>query len=527
MPEPGVQRQVEPEEEETLQPKPLVSQITPLVQVQRQEEPEEEEEPIQAKPLSDQITPLVQRQVEPEEEEEEEPIQAKYITNSITQLVQREVEPEEEEELERIQTKPLVNKPAPVTTGLQSQIQSLKGGGQPLPGSERAFFEPRFGADFSNVRIHNDSRAAKVAQSINARAFTLGRDVVFGAGQYSPGTTNDKRLLAHELVHIIQQTPKSLVQREPLQKRNYSRRFKKRKTIELLKKLGFKSIRELATYSFVLKKELGKRVYDWKWRFIMRKYYNILKNDPIWKYIRFFHIRYEKFVAKTYKGTHQLFGKDDHKRYEFLTLRLVKPWKIVHRNNLYTIYDPKGIIWFRLLLHSELFEALKICVKAAKRTGIVKPVSKSPAIDKPPWTESEIIKAGRIIYKRQFTFWAKLGSNRPYYIIRPRMMMVIVGLGVHIARNWKSFWGLGPISGIHGKLYRELCKQRKRKKSPLAMVESIFNNVIGQSNRSITGMSVRLSESNISQSRRRKIIGQITNSNKGIYIYDFEYKKLY
>jgi hypothetical protein len=72
MPEPGVQRQVEPEEEETLQTKPLANQITPLVQVQRQEEPEEEEETLQAKPLAEEITPLVQRQVEPEEEEEEE-----------------------------------------------------------------------------------------------------------------------------------------------------------------------------------------------------------------------------------------------------------------------------------------------------------------------------------------------------------------------------------------------------------------------------------------------------------------------
>jgi hypothetical protein len=68
MPEPGVQRQVEPEEEEeTLQSKPLANQITPLVQVQRQEEPEEEEETLQAKPLAEEITPLVQRQVEPKE----------------------------------------------------------------------------------------------------------------------------------------------------------------------------------------------------------------------------------------------------------------------------------------------------------------------------------------------------------------------------------------------------------------------------------------------------------------------------
>lgn len=70
---------------------------------------------------------------------------------------------------------------------------------------ERNFFEPRFGADFTDVRIHNNSQAGRLAQSINARAFTLGRDVVFGSGEYSPNTSKAKRLLAHELTHVIQQ----------------------------------------------------------------------------------------------------------------------------------------------------------------------------------------------------------------------------------------------------------------------------------------------------------------------------------
>ncbi|HIH86658.1 MAG TPA: hypothetical protein HA304_01990, partial [Methanosarcinales archaeon] len=93
MPEPGVQRQVGPEEEEeeeTLQAKPLANQITPLVQVQRQDEPEEEEEMLQAKPLANQITPLVQvqRQDEPEEEEEEEEemLQAKSREDATSEL---------------------------------------------------------------------------------------------------------------------------------------------------------------------------------------------------------------------------------------------------------------------------------------------------------------------------------------------------------------------------------------------------------------------------------------------------------
>jgi len=115
--------------------------------VQRQVEPEEEEETLQAKPVAEEITPLVQMQVEPEEEEEE--LQAKATSGHISES----------------------------NPNLESDIQSLKGGGKPLPESDRAYFEPRFGRDFSQVRVHTDSRAAE-----SARAFTVGQDVVFGAG---------------------------------------------------------------------------------------------------------------------------------------------------------------------------------------------------------------------------------------------------------------------------------------------------------------------------------------------------------
>ena len=180
MPEPGVQREVEPEEEEeeeTLQAKPLANQITPLVQVQRQEEPEEEEEMLQAKPLAEEITPLVQRQAEPEEEEEEEMLQAKSREDATSEV------PED----------------------LESQINAIRSGGRPLAESERAYFEPRFGHDFSKVRMHTDTQAAESAQAVNARAFTVGEDVVFGAGQYAPESSTGQRLMAHELTHVVQQ----------------------------------------------------------------------------------------------------------------------------------------------------------------------------------------------------------------------------------------------------------------------------------------------------------------------------------
>jgi len=82
----------------------------------------------------------------------------------------------------------------------------LSSSGQPLDAGTRAFMEPRFGHDFSQVRVHTDARAAESAQAVNALAYTVGRDVVFGTGQYAPGTSDGKRLIAHELSHVVQQS---------------------------------------------------------------------------------------------------------------------------------------------------------------------------------------------------------------------------------------------------------------------------------------------------------------------------------
>ncbi|MBD0372207.1 MAG: DUF4157 domain-containing protein [Pyrinomonadaceae bacterium] len=85
----------------------------------------------------------------------------------------------------------------------------LRSGGQPLDEKTRAFMEPRFGYDFSSVRVHTGARAAESAQAVNARAYTLGTSVVFGAGQYAPSTHAGQRLLAHELTHVMQQSGQS------------------------------------------------------------------------------------------------------------------------------------------------------------------------------------------------------------------------------------------------------------------------------------------------------------------------------
>jgi len=81
----------------------------------------------------------------------------------------------------------------------------LRDSGQSLDEAERSFMEPRFGHDFSRIRIHSDSRAAEAAQAVNALAYTIGPNIVFGRGAYTPETDPGKYLLAHELTHVVQQ----------------------------------------------------------------------------------------------------------------------------------------------------------------------------------------------------------------------------------------------------------------------------------------------------------------------------------
>ncbi len=81
----------------------------------------------------------------------------------------------------------------------------LRSPGQPLDAGTRAFMEPRFGQDLSHVRVHTNASAAESARAVNALAYTVGRNVVFGAGQYAQGTDEGRRLMAHELTHVVQQ----------------------------------------------------------------------------------------------------------------------------------------------------------------------------------------------------------------------------------------------------------------------------------------------------------------------------------
>jgi outer membrane protein OmpA-like peptidoglycan-associated protein len=109
-------------------------------------------------------------------------------------------------EEEELHAKKVSDSNSELDASLEAKINAVQTGGQPLSESARAFFEPRFGYDFSGVRIHADAKASEAARAVNARAFTVGRDVVFGEGEYTPRTIEGQRLMAHELTHAVQQS---------------------------------------------------------------------------------------------------------------------------------------------------------------------------------------------------------------------------------------------------------------------------------------------------------------------------------
>jgi len=109
-----------------------------------------------------------------------------------------------EEEEKNMQRKESDNKAMTSSAQTENYISSLSGG-DPLSKKEKTFFESRMGYDFSNVRIHNNNKANESASNINALAYTHGNDIIFNSGQYQPGTTEGKKLLAHELTHVVQQ----------------------------------------------------------------------------------------------------------------------------------------------------------------------------------------------------------------------------------------------------------------------------------------------------------------------------------
>jgi len=121
-----------------------------------------------------------------------------------------------EEEEKRLQKKETPSQSNTVASSTESYISNLSGG-KTLSQSERNFFEPRMGYDFSDVRVHTDSSANQSAKDINALAYTHGNNIVFAQNQYRPESNDGRHLMAHELTHVVQQNgsinKKSIVQR--------------------------------------------------------------------------------------------------------------------------------------------------------------------------------------------------------------------------------------------------------------------------------------------------------------------------
>jgi len=161
-------------------PKPTAS-AAPAERLQRQCAACEEEE--------------LRRQAAPEPPEEKEEALGR----------QPEEKEEEEGEGEALQAQAAPGEVPEVTPDLETRIRALRGGGRPLRASVRSFFEPRFGRDFGAVRLHTGEAAAAVARAVRAQAFAVGRDIGFGAGKYRPESNQGRRLIAHELTHVVQQ----------------------------------------------------------------------------------------------------------------------------------------------------------------------------------------------------------------------------------------------------------------------------------------------------------------------------------
>lgn len=89
--------------------------------------------------------------------------------------------------------------------------ETLRREGSPLDARTRADMEPRFGHDFSRVRVHDDAQASESARAVNAHAYTVGRDIVFQTGLYAPSGRQGRELLAHELAHVVQQNSGALM----------------------------------------------------------------------------------------------------------------------------------------------------------------------------------------------------------------------------------------------------------------------------------------------------------------------------
>ncbi len=149
-------------------------------------------------------------------------VEATFFSSLVSNSIQRKYTSCSGEKL--VQRKPAATDGIELNSIISSQINKISGGGRSMSRSERHFFEPRLRSDFSGVRIHDNNYANQLANSISARAFTLGNNIVFGSGEYSSRSESGRKLLAHELAHVKQQGGNNhLIQRHATQQSRLNR----------------------------------------------------------------------------------------------------------------------------------------------------------------------------------------------------------------------------------------------------------------------------------------------------------------
>lgn len=211
-------------------PSPLVQKRANKIQKQ-----EENENVVQEKSLAENITPVVQLKTEKEEAIQNKTDGITPEKNNSTEknasakpLMQQkkaeeEIQAKEEEEIQGKEEEKELQMSADAdahpsdTSNLESNLNSSKGGGSFLSEPVKNEMESGFGADFNNVKIHNDSNAVQMNKELGSQAFASGNDIYFNEGKYNPNSKDGKHLLAHELTHTVQQGA-SAVQPKMIQK---------------------------------------------------------------------------------------------------------------------------------------------------------------------------------------------------------------------------------------------------------------------------------------------------------------------
>ncbi|WP_440122732.1 eCIS core domain-containing protein [Tenacibaculum sp. Ill] len=202
--------------EQEIQQKPLVDSISPVVQLKSENSLQKQEEDLQQKEEED-----VQKSTEEEVQTKKETTESPFAGEVIQQQAEEDIQEKEEEEIQEKEEKEIQQlqmSGGDDNSSLESNLSSSKGGGNSLPSGTKNEMESGFGANFSGVRVHNDSNAVQMNKELGSQAFTNGNDIYFNEGKYNPTSESGKHLLAHELTHTIQQGASTGVQTKLIQK---------------------------------------------------------------------------------------------------------------------------------------------------------------------------------------------------------------------------------------------------------------------------------------------------------------------